>query len=105
MKHSHELGELLADLGAWGVELARHPTDAARLRHRPAVLPSALREGIQTHRATILLLLLNGCTLGDDDAGYVYTERLGIADGQGMATHAGSVAWLIAVGESMGANQ
>jgi len=101
MKHSRELGEYLADLGLWGIEIALHPTHAEKIRHRPAFLPTALREGIQTHRAAILLLLLNGCTPDGDDAAYVLSERLGIADGLGMATHAGSVAWLIAVAESI----
>ena len=105
MKHTHELGEYLADLGAWGVELGTHPTHPEKIRHRPAFLPTALREGIETHRVAILALLANGCTPTDADAAYIYNERLGIADGLGMATHAGSTAWLIAVGESMGVNQ
>jgi len=98
---THELGEYFADLGAWGVELGTHPTYAEKIRHRPAVLPSALREGIQTHRAAILALLAYGYTPGGDDAAYIYNERLGIADGLGMATHTGSTAWLVAVGESI----
>ena len=101
MNTHDELGEYLADLGLWGVEIAPHPTDAARLRHRPAFLPTALREGIETHRVTILTLLANGYTHADADAVYVYNERLGIADGLGMATHSGSTAWLIAVAESI----
>ena len=105
MKHSHELGELLADLGAWCVELRTNPTDPARLRHRPASLPTALSEALRRHRGAILLVLSDGYTPDDDDAAYVCTERLGIGDGLGMATHPGSTAWLIAVAESMGANQ
>lgn len=100
MRHSHELGELLADLGAWGVELAPHPTDVARLRHRPANLPTALHEGIQTHQTAILLLLANGYTPGDPDAAYILSERLGIAEGLELATHTGSTAWLVAAAES-----
>jgi len=105
MKHTHELGEYLEDLGAWGVELGTHPTHAEKIRHRPAFLPTALREGIETHRAAILTLLANRYTPTDADAAYIFNERLGIADGLGMATHTGSTAWLIAVGESMGVNQ
>lgn len=37
---------------------------------------------------------------GDPDAEYVLGERLGMADGLGMPTNPGSVAWLVAVGES-----
>jgi len=96
-----QLGELLYDLGLWGIEIALHPTNAEKIRHRPAVLPSALREGIQTHRAAILTQLAHGYTPADADAAYIYNERLGIADGLGMATHTGSTAWLIAVAESI----
>jgi len=101
MKHTHELGEYLADLGAWGVELGTHPTHPEKIRHRPAFLPTALREGIETHRVAILALLANRYTPADADAAYIFNERLGIADGLGMATHAGSTAWLIAVAESI----
>jgi len=39
------------------------------------------------------------------DAAYVMAERLGMADGLGMATHPGAAAWLMAVRESMEADR
>ena len=95
-----ELAPLLLALGQAGIELAHHPNDAGRLRHRPALLPPDLLESLARHRVVILGLLVNGYTPGDDDAAYTFGERLGIADGLGMPTHPGSAAWLIAVGES-----
>lgn len=93
---------LLLALGRAGLELAPHPTDAGRLRHRPATLPPDLSARLLIHRAAVLGLLADGyAPAGDTDAGYVLGERLGIADGLGLATHPGSPAWLIAVGESM----
>ncbi len=100
--HPHELAPLLLALGRAGVDLAPHPTDPGRLRHRPADLPEDLRARLRTHRAAALGLLVNGHTPADDDAGYILGERLGVADGLGMPTHPGSAAWLVAVGESIG---
>lgn len=94
---------LLLALGRAGIELAPHPTDPARLRHRPAVLPPDLAERLRLHRAAVLGLLVRGCApLADADVEYVLVERLGIADDLGMPTHPGAPAWLVAVGESMG---
>ncbi|MCC6427494.1 MAG: hypothetical protein IT435_11810 [Phycisphaerales bacterium] len=101
----HELAPLLVALGRAGIELAPHPTDPVRLRYRPADLPPDLSARLRLHRGAILGLLTGGYTPdphGDTDAGYVYGERLGVADGLGMPTHPGSAAWLVAVGESMG---
>ncbi len=51
----------------------------------------------------LLGLLVNGyAPYAHGDAGYVFGERLGVADGLGMPTHPGSAAWLVAVGESIG---
>lgn len=110
--HPHELAPLLVALGRAGIELAPHPTDvggAGRLRFRcsggPADLPPDLSARLRLHRAAMLRLLVDGYApdpSGDTDAGYVHGERLGVADGLGMATHPGSAAWLVAVGESMG---
>ena len=97
----HELAALLLDVGSVGVELAAHPTDPARLRHRPAVLPTTLSARLRLHRGAVLRLLVVGYTPGDEEAGYVLHERLGVADGLGMPTHPGSAAWMVAVGESM----
>ena len=111
--HPHELAPLLVALGRAGVELAAHPTDPARLRHRrptpdgwAADLPPDLSARLRLNRAAVLGLLPphGGYALephGNTDAGYVYGERLGVADGLGLATHPGSAAWLVAVGESM----
>lgn len=102
MNHSpHELGPLLVDIGRAGIELAEHPTDPTRLRHRPAALPSDLSARVRVHKPEIRALLVNGCAPSGDDAGYVLAERLGVADGLGMPTHHGSPAWLIAAGESI----
>jgi len=105
--HPHnppELAPLLLALGRAGIELARHPTDAARLRHRPADLPPDLSARLRLHRGAVLGLLVGGACPADDDAGYALGERLGVADELGVATHPGSAAWLVAVGESMGSS-
>lgn len=101
----HELAPLLLALGRAGIELAPHPTDAGRLRHRPADLSPDLSARLRLYRGAVLGLLAGGYALdphGDTDAGYVHGERLGMADGLGLPTHPGSVAWLVAVGESIG---
>lgn len=103
----HELAQLLVALGRAGFELAEHPTDPTRLRFKcsdgRAALSPALLERLRLHRAAILGLLTGGyvpdAQPSGDDAGYVYGERLGVADGLGMPTHPGSAAWLVAVGE------
>ncbi|MBX3404149.1 MAG: hypothetical protein KF699_12125 [Phycisphaeraceae bacterium] len=109
--HPHELAPLLLALGRAGIELAPHPTDAGRLRHRPANLPPELSARLRLHRAAVLGLLpphggyAPDAHAADGNAAYVYGERLGVADGLGLATHPGSAAWLVAVGESMGASR
>lgn len=108
--HPPELAPLLLALGRAGIELAPHPTDAGRLRHRPADLPPDLSARLRMHRGAVLGLLADGYAPdphGDPptDAGYVLAERLGVADGLGLPTHPGSAAWLVAVGESMGASR
>ena len=101
--HSHELAPLLVALGRAGIELAPHPTDPARLRHRPADLPPDVSARLRLHRGAMLRLLADGYTpAGGTDAEYVYGERLGIADELAMPKHPGSPAWLVAVGESLG---
>ena len=103
-----ELGPLLIDLGVAGVELGLHPTNAGRLRHRPATLPSDLTARLRLHRDAVIGLLEPGSdpvSGGDAEASYIFHERLGIADGLGMPTHPGSAAWLIALGESIKVNQ
>jgi hypothetical protein len=103
----HELARVLIALGRGSVELAPHPTDPERLRHRPAALRPELADALRTHRAALIALLVVGyapAPHGDPNTGYVWAERLGIADGLGLATHPGSPAWLVAVGESMWAS-
>ncbi len=100
--HSHELAALLLALGCAGVELASHPNDPARLRHRPADLPPDVSARLRVHKPTVLQLLANGYAPAiGTDAEYVFGERLGVADDLRLPTHPGSPAWLIAVGESM----
>jgi hypothetical protein len=104
--HPHALAPLLLSLGRAGIELAPHPTDAARLRFKcpggPADLPPDLSVRLRLHRGAILAMLVNGYTPDPPtDAGYVLGERLGVADGLGLHTHPGSPAWLVAVGKSM----
>lgn len=98
--HSHECSRLLVCVGMAGIELPPHPTDAGRLRHRPADLPRTLSARLRIHRAAVLGLLVVGYApdpRGDTDAGYVYAERLGVADGLGLPTHPGSAALRVAV--------
>jgi hypothetical protein len=100
-----KLADFLVELGKAGIELARHPTDPALLRHRPAELLPHLSAQLRLHRDAIRRLLENGYTPeGETEAEDVLGERLGVADGLGMPTHPGSSAWLIAVGEAMGNN-
>lgn len=99
-----ELALLLVALGRAGIELARHPTDPALLRLRPARLDPDLLARLRMHKAAILALLATGCvsdSAGAPEAAYIQAERLGIADELAMPTHSGSPAWLIAVGEAM----
>jgi hypothetical protein len=63
---------------------------------------SDLSAWLRIRRAAVAGLLVDGYAPAGDDAGYVLGERLGLADRLGMPTHPGSVAWLVAVGESMG---
>ena len=77
----HELAPLLLALGRAGIELAPHPTDAGRLRHRPADLPPDLSARLRIYRAAVVGLLVDGYAPAGDDAGYVLGERLGVAGG------------------------
>lgn len=95
---------MLLDLGRAGIELAPHPTDADRLRHRPADLPASLRDRLGAHKRAVLDLLRGAAPeIGPTcpEAWYVLCERLGVADELGVPTHAGSPAWLVAVGEAL----
>ena len=110
MNPTHECAPLLLALGRARVELAPRPTDAGRLRHRPAALPPDLSSRMRFHKAALLGLLGGpgrdgwaGYPSHACEARYVLSERLGVADDLGLPTHPGAAAWLIAVGESMGA--
>jgi hypothetical protein len=97
-----QLARFLLELGMTGIELARHPADPARLRHRPAELPPHHSARLRLHRDAIRKLLEDGYAPADEsEAEYVLGERLGVAADLGMATHLGSLAWLIAIGEAM----
>lgn len=101
--HPREIAPLLVALGRAGIDLAPHPTEPGRLRHRPASLPPDLSARLRLHRGAVLRLL-DGYppdAHGDTEAGYILGERLGVADGLGMPTHPGSAAWLVAVGETI----
>ncbi len=97
-----ELAALLLALGREAIELAPHPTYADRLRHRRTDLPPDLSTRLRLHRAAVLRLLVGEDAPAGDEAAYVLSERLGVADGLGLPTHRGSAAWLLAVGESIG---
>lgn len=86
MNANDELAPLLLALWTGGMKLAPHPSDSERLRHRPASIPPDLAERLRTHRTALLRLLVVGHTPADGtDAGYVYGERLGIADRGGYS--------------------
>lgn len=95
------LAALLIRLGSTGVELAADPAHPGRLRHRPAALPADLLADLRRHRAGLLGLLAAPYAPADAEAGYVFGERLGVADGLGMPTHTGAPGWALAAGESL----
>lgn len=95
------LPDLLIDLGHAGVLLRQA---CGGLGFTPAsALTAARAAAIALHRATILDLLARGYSPDHAEAAHTLAERLGTADELGMPTHPGSAAWLVAVGESMGA--
>jgi hypothetical protein len=97
-----QLARFLLELGMTGIELARHPTDPALLRHRPAELPPHHSARLRLHRDAIRQLLEDGYAPAEEsEAEYILGERLGVAEDLGMTTHPGSSAWLIAIGEAM----
>lgn len=99
------VGPLLVATGRAGIELAPHPGQVDRLRHCPVLIPPHLSARLRLHRAAVLDLLVNGYVVASgSEAEYILGERLGIAEGMRMPIHAGSAAWLVAVGESMGAS-
>jgi hypothetical protein len=96
-----DLSRLFLDLAAARVEVAPHPERAGVVRHRPADLPPDLRERLRANREAVARLLAEGYAPDDPEARHRFLERLGIGDDLGMPTHPGSVAWLVAVGESL----
>ncbi|MBX3385380.1 MAG: hypothetical protein KF768_02285 [Phycisphaeraceae bacterium] len=100
---THEVGALLLALGRAGVELAPHPSDHARVRHRPAALSPTVAERLRSHRGAIVGLLAGvGLPEPGTDAADLLAERLGTADELGMATAPGTSGWMLALGESLG---
>jgi len=102
-----DLARLLTDLGEAGVELAPHPTDPERLRHRPRALPPTLEARLRLAKGAVLAAI-RGEGLPDPtdgtEAGYVLGERLGVADELELPTHPGAPAWLLAAGEGLEAH-
>lgn len=94
---------VLRALGLAGVELAPDPRDAGRLRFKcaggTAALPPEHRDALARHKPDLLALLAGEGIDGDGEAGYVLSERLGIAEGLAMLVHPGSPAWMLAVAE------
>lgn len=93
------LPDLLIDLGQAGV-LLREACGGLGFTPESA-LTTARAAAIALHRAAILDLLAGGYAPEGESAAYVFGERMGIADGLGTPTDAGSPAWMIAVGESL----
>ena len=69
---------LLVDLGCAGVELAPHPTDPARLRYRPAVLPPDLAHWLHILKAELLAVLRGEGIPDDPEARYVPASVYGV---------------------------
>lgn len=92
------LAALLINMGRAGATI-RDAGGGAGIMRGSALSPDRM-SGVKARKRALLALLL-GYHPADGDAEYVYGERLGVADGLGLATHPGSAAWLVAVGESM----
>ncbi len=95
------VSRLFLDLAAAGVVVAADPARAGGVMFRPSPLPAGLAARLRIHRAEVARLLAEGYAPDDPEAEYRFHERLGIAEGLGMPTDPGSVAWLVAVGESI----
>jgi len=96
------LGCLAVDLGLAGVEVAPDPHHPDRIRHRPKPLPPDLIGWVRIHKAELLRLLRAETPFADDaEADEVFRERIATCKGEGMPTHVGSSAWLLAVGETL----
>lgn len=92
------LAALLINMGRAGATI-RDAGGGAGIMRGSALSPDRM-SGVKARKRALLALLL-GYHPADGDAEYVYGERLGVADGLGLATHPGSAAWMVAVGESM----
>jgi hypothetical protein len=99
------LAQLLVDLGAAGIELAPGLADPAEVRHWPDALPPSLAIRLRHAESSVRAALrgegIPDETDADNPGGSVMGERLGVAEDLGHATHPGSPAWLIAVGEAL----
>lgn len=95
------VARLCLDLAAAGVVVGLDPARAGGVVYRPSPLPIGLAARLRIHRGEVVRLLAEGYAPDDPEAEYRFHERLGIADGLGMPTSPGSVAWLVAVGESI----
>jgi hypothetical protein len=94
------LAALLIDLGRAKVTLR----DAGSgLGFAPRSAFTQARAGaLVAHKAAALALLRDDYHPPDDDAAYIFLERIGVGIDMGMPTDPGSPAWCIAVGEAMG---
>ena len=100
---ANSLARLLITLGAYEIELAAHPTDPERVRHRPALLPVGVAALLPPHKPAVCRLMREGFTPPDvGDAPRLLAERLAMAEAMGFPNHRGSPAWLVAVGEIVG---
>lgn len=97
----NSVATLLRDLGMAGVEIAADAHDPAAVRHRPARLTQHLIARLRMSKPEILCLLGAGEPI-DEDHGYIFNERLGVAIDLNMPVHPGTPAWCIAMGEGMG---
>lgn len=94
------LAGLLTDLGRAGVTL-RVAGSGVGFVPRSA-LTTERAASLAKHKADLLAMLRDRYAPRDGDAADTLAERLGMAEGLGMPTDAGSPGWMIAVGEALG---
>jgi fructose 1,6-bisphosphatase len=98
MDTTHEMADLLIDLGIAGVGLVSRPTSKTRNLNRADTLPDSIVAHLQK--------LARRYVPDDDPAVQQTMERSLRAAGElGLPTHTGSAAWFLAVGGAMKAGQ
>jgi hypothetical protein len=93
------LGTLLAELGHNGITLSLRSGATIHVGLKPRREQFSLQ--IRAHNDAILTLLTAGFHPVDRKTRDILIERIRVAKELGLATHAGSPAWLTAVGESL----